>query len=288
MWLAISGVLILIGVIFLSARGLNLGIDFTSGTLIQIRFDHPVRAAEARAILRSQELADLQLGKSIIQPLDENDLQIRAKPLTNDQIQKVVNTFRTRLGGADLLRTEMVGPVVGKELIQKAIWAVIVSSIGIIAYMTWRFEFKFAVAGIIALLHDVVMILGVFAILGREVGSPFVAAVLTIMGYSINDTIVVFDKIRENLKFRKKETLEELVNKSILQTLTRSINTIVTTLLAVIAIYLFGGATIRDFSLALIVGLVCGSYSSIFIASPIWLMWKEWERERQKKVALAR
>jgi preprotein translocase subunit SecF len=180
-----------------------------------------------------------------------------------------------------------VGPVIGRELTSNAFWAVVVASILMLIYITVRFEFKFGVAAIIALLHDVFMIMGIFALTGKQVDSPFVAAILTIIGYSINDTIVIFDRIRENLKFHKRgESYADLVDMSINQTLARSINTVGTTLVSIIALYFFGGGSIKTFTFALLFGIISGCYSSIFIASPIWVAWKEWE-ERRKAARMA-
>jgi len=174
-------------------------------------------------------------------------------------------------------RVEEVSGVIGKELTQKAILALVVANAAQVIYITLRFEFKFAVAAVVALIHDVLITVGMFSILGIEVNSPFVAAILTIIGYSINYTIVVYDCIRENLKARKKEDLKTLVNRSIAEARMRSIKTSLTTLRAVVAILVFGGQTIREFSLALAIGITTGTYSSIFIASPLWVLWKNKE-----------
>lgn len=289
-FLAISGILVAIAIIALAVRGLNLGVDFTGGSLVRLRFERPVTAGEVSDVLTSGSLADMHLRKAVVQPIrGTNDVQVRAqvegRPLNDAQVRRITTALSEEFGNVSVVESEMVEPIIGRELLGRALMALVVACIGIVIYVTVRFEFRFAVAAILALVHDTIVVLGAFALLGRQVNSPFIAAVLTIIGYSINDTIVIFDKIRENLRLRKKETLEELANKSILQTMTRSLNTVLTTLLAVLAIYFFGGVTIRDFSLALIIGLVVGTYSSIFIASPIWLEWRMWDRARQRRQA---
>ncbi|MCR4401773.1 MAG: protein translocase subunit SecF [Firmicutes bacterium] len=292
LFLAISGILVVCGIIALLTRGLNLGVDFTGGSLLRLRFERPVRASEVSEALTGAELADMHLQKAVVQPISgTNDVQVRAqvggRPLNDEQIGRIVAALSRALGQVSVVESQLVEGVIGRELLSKALMAVLVSWIGIVVYVSLRFEFKFAVAAVLALIHDTIIVLGAFAVMGRQVNSPFIAAVLTIIGYSINDTIVIFDKIRENLRLRKKETLEELTNKSLLQTLRRSLNTVATTLLAVVALFLFGGASIKDFSLALMIGLIVGTYSSIFVASPVWLEWRMWERARQQRRAAA-
>ena len=287
-YLAISAILVVIGIITLAVRGLNLGVDFTGGSLIRLRFEKPVTAGEVSNILTSSALADMDLRKAVIQPIRGTyDVQVRAqvegKPLSGTQVNRVVDELSKGFGTVSLVESQMVEAVIGKELLNKAILAIALSCIGIVVYVSLRFEFKFGVAAVLALIHDTIIVLGAFALLGRQVNSPFIAAILTIIGYSINDTIVIYDKIRENLKFRKKETIEEIINNSILQTMTRSINTVLTTLLAVLALYFFGGASIKDFSLAIILGLVVGTYSSICIAPSLWVEWTLWDRERKRR-----
>ncbi|MDI3281603.1 MAG: protein translocase subunit SecF, partial [Bacillota bacterium] len=177
--------------------------------------------------------------------------------------------------------TDTVGPVIGKELYTNAIMAVALASLLILVYVSFRFEFKFGVAAIIALLHDVFLTLGLTALIGYQVNTPFVAAILTVVGYSINDTIVIFDRIRENFRLRRKESYAELVDKSINQTLARSINTVGTTLVSIIALFFLGGVTLREFTLPLIIGITSGAYSSIFVAPPIWVIWKEAEQKKK-------
>jgi preprotein translocase subunit SecF len=287
--LAISAILVILGLIVLGVVGLNLGVDFTGGSLVRLRFDRAVSAQEVRSALTTGDLAEMDLSKAVIQPIcGTSDVQIRAqvggKPLSVEQVSKVVDVLSQRFGSISVVESQMVEAVIGKELLNKALVAIILSCVGIVAYISFRFEFKFGVAAVLALIHDTIVVLGIFAILGRQVNSPFIAAVLTIIGYSINDTIVIYDKIRENLRLRKKDTVPEIVNISILQTMRRSIYTVLTTLLAVAALYLFGGVSIRDFSLAIIIGLVAGTYSSIFVAPSIWVEWTLRDRKRLKPV----
>jgi preprotein translocase subunit SecF len=285
--LAVSAILIVVAIISLSVKGLNFGVDFTGGSLIRLRFERHVSAGEISQVLISDPLADMNLKKAVVQLVrGTNDVQIRAqvegKPLTDLQVSRVINELSERLGSLDLVESQMVEAVIGREILNKAVLAVVISCLGIVAYISLRFEFKFGVAAVYALIHDALIVLGVFAFLGRQINSPFIAAILTIIGYSINDTIVIYDKIRENLGFRKKETVEETANNSILQTMRRSINTVVTTLLAVLALYIFGGDSIKDFSLAIIIGLLVGTYSSIFIAPSVWVEWTLWDRNRKR------
>lgn len=277
----VSAVLLLLSVIFLVFPGLNLGIDFTGGTLMERRVDGMITTESIRAVLADEQLSHLDIGTAVIQRLDSpNDFMVRTRTLANDEIAEVDQALDQAFGGLVERRTEMVGPVIGQELVRQAFWALLIAAFGILGYVSFRFEYRFAVAAIIAVLHDVILVLGVFAITGREINSPFVAAILTVVGYSINDTIVIFDRVRENLRLRKKETYEEVVNKSLNQTLSRSINTSLTTLIVVTLLFIFGGSSISDFAFALVIGVLAGTYSSIFVASPVWL---EWTLAIQKK-----
>lgn len=286
-WFSVSGIVILVGLVFLFARGLNLGIDFTGGTILDRGFDHPVTAAEVQDTLASPGLADLNLDSSLVQ-ISDNGLSalIRTKTLNDDEIKEVDTALAEKFGAVDVRRTEMVGPTIGAELVRNAIWAVVLGWIGILIYVSIRFEYRFGVAAIIALVHDILVIVGVFAIIGREVNSPFVAALLTVVGYSINDTIVIFDRIRENVRLRKRESWKEIANKSINETLRRTINTNLTTLLVIVALYVFGGETLKDFILAMLLGAIAGTYSTVFIASPIWVAWKTHD-DRKRQLAKA-
>ncbi|MEW6082303.1 MAG: protein translocase subunit SecF [Bacillota bacterium] len=284
LWLTLSLVLILVGLAFIAlpGYGMRLGIDFTGGSLLDLKFQEPTSTMAIREVM-----AKHGLGNSVIQraSADGREIIIRTRPLEEELRREVTQDLKSEVSEFEVVRIEEVKGVISRELTQKAFLALAIAVAGMLVYITLRFEFKFAVAAIVALAHDVLIVVGVFSILGMEVNSSFVAAVLAIIGYSINDTIVIFDRIRENLKSRKKESLEEVVNNSLNQTLGRSINTSLTTLLAVGAVFVFGGKTTQDFALALIVGIVSGTYSSLLVASPIWVWWKN--REALAKSAKA-
>ncbi len=280
-WFTLSLLVIIPGIISMIFKWatigypLNLGIDFTGGNLFNIEFKSNVTVAGIRAALK-----EINLEKSGIQLSGERGALIRTPVLDDKRQDEFLTTLEKKVAPIDKgkLRIDKVGPVIGKELTQKAVLALLVASVLMVIYITIRFEFKFGIAAIIALLHDVFLTLGLFSIFWWEVDSAFVAAILTIIGYSINDTIVIFDRIRENLKKRKKgEDLETLVNNSILQTLARSINTVLTVVFVLVALLVFGGTTIRYFTLAMLIGVVSGAYSSIFNASPLWVVFKRLE-----------
>jgi preprotein translocase subunit SecF len=259
--------LIVLSIILLITPGLNWGVDFTGGTLMERGFERPITAGEIREVLGAVQLADIDLVKSVIQPVENNRAAlIRTQTLTSEQIQVIDDSLSKHFGEVQARRTEMVGPVVGQELVKQALMALLLAAIGMLIYLSFRFEYRFATVAVLAVLHDALIVLGIFALLAKEINSPFIASILTVVGYSVNNTIVIFDKIRENMSFRKRESWAELANKSINETLTRSINTSLTTLLAVLALFFFGGATIQDFVLALLLGIVVGTYSSVFVA----------------------
>lgn len=264
-WYVFSILLLAASILSLFVQGLNFGIDFTGGSLIQVDFEQNVALDDVR-----KELAKYGLEKSSIQESTGDVFTIRTVELEQDKQEEVLKGLEEKVGKYELLRTEKVGPVIGGELRNMALLALVVAALLQILYITWRFEFRMAISAILALMHDSLITTGFFSILQLEVDSAYVAAILTIIGYSINDTIVVFDRIRENLKGRRKETLAELVNNGIKSTLTRSINTVLTTLVVLVALLLLGGETTKNFSLALLVGISIGAYSSIFVASNIW------------------
>ena len=256
---------------FFAVKGLNYGIDFKGGILMEVRTPGPANLPQLR-----RKLSGLGLGEVALQEFGEpTDVLIRVErqPGGEKAQQRAVDTVKQALGSdiASYRRVESVGPKVGDELIRAGIIAVILSILVIMVYVWFRFEWQFSIGAVVALTHDVISTIGIFSVIGLEFNLATVAAILTIAGYSINDTVVVFDRIRENLRKYKTMGVQELLNLSINQTLSRTILTSVTTLLALFAIFFFGGEVIADFAFALIWGVLIGTYSSIWIASPILL-----------------
>ena len=276
----ITGIVILIGLISLLFQGFNFSIDFAGGTLIQLAFkESNVTVAEIR-----NELGEMNLASSTIQSLSNNEFVIRTVQVELPERQKILETIEERIGVFEVLRVETVGPVIGQSLKQLASLAVIFAFVGMIAYITIRFQFKYAIASIIALAVAVLIVLGTLSILQKEISIPIIAAILTIVGYSINNTIVIFDRLRENLKTKIRSPLEEVIDLSINQSLSRTIYTSLTTLLPVLALYFFGG-TLSDFAFVLLVGITVGTYSSICIAGPILLEFDKKSTTSAKKIA---
>lgn len=284
-WYALSLLIIIPGLIAMALHRpvLNFGIDFTGGNIIDVQFQQPVSAGQVREVLDS-----LDLGTSSIQATGNNEFLIRTPELNEEQTDRLIGALRDKIGQLDLKRNEKVGATIGRELTIKGIEAMAIAWVLMVIYITIRFEFLSGLAAILALIHDVLVTVGLFAVFRWEVDSTFVAAILTIIGYSINDTIVIFDRIRENLRLRRKETIEELVNRSINQSLTRSINTVLTVIIALLALMILGGETTRTFALAMLIGTISGAYSSIFTASPLWIDLRNLSRERHRQAAEAK
>ena len=275
MWFIISLLVIVPGFISMVTRGFNFGIDFTGGTIIDLKFSQPVAIAQVRESLKPFGLdgATIQLSGETSDVATSTDVMIRTIDLEEVQRKEVMAAIKDKVGSYEVLREEKVGAVIGGELIMNAVLALVISWALIILYVAYRFELRFGIAAVAALVHDILIVLALFSFTQRQVDSSFVAALLTIVGYSINDTIVIFDRIRENLKlhFRRGGDVVNLVNRSIYQTLTRSLYTVFTCLFTTFALFFFGGETTKDFAFALIVGFMSGCYSSIFIAGPLWL-----------------
>ncbi|BEU87744.1 protein translocase subunit SecF [Selenomonas sp. TAMA-11512] len=290
-WFLISLLVILAGIVSIATQGFNLGIDFTGGTIIEMKFRREVSLAEVRDILRPYGLdnSTIQFSGDTQDMEAAPSVMIRSIDLEEEERKAVMASLRESLGDYDVLREEKVGATMGSELIMNALWALVLSWLSIVAYVSYRFEFRFGISSILALVHDVLIVLSIFSITQRPVDSSFVAALLTIVGFSINDTIVIFDRIRENLKlhFRRGGDVVELVNRSIYQTLTRSIYTTLTVLFTTFALFYFGGDTTKDFSFALLIGFFAGAYSSIFIASPLWIVIRNWSENRRKAKRMA-
>lgn len=261
----ISSVIIIAGLLSVFIQGLNLGIDFAGGNLYQVSFTEQVEISQVR-----EAINDLDIGTNRIQELDDGSYQIKTLFMDQATQEKFVADLDSALGGCTLLRAESVGASVGAELLKNGLIALFVAVLLMIAYITWRYEWRFAISAIAALFHDVLVTLAVFSIFQLEVESYFIAAVLTIFGYSVNNTIVIFDRIRENTVRVKKDQLAEVVNLSNKQSLTRTINTSVSTLILLVALFIFGGQTTRMFVLAMIIGITAGTYSSIMVAPSLW------------------
>ena len=281
----LSGILILASIICLAVFGLKPGIDFTGGSILELE------AIEERPSNQElkEALSELDLGEILIQPSKEKGVILRMKDISEETHQQVLEKLQG-LGQIEELRFESIGPVIGQELKQKTKVVVILCLLVIVFYIAFAFRkisqpiqsWQYGIASLIALFHDVLIPLGIFSVLGKywdvQITIPVVTALLAVLGYSINNTVVVFDRIRENLLKRVGATYEETVNSSLNQTLTRSINTSLTTLFVLLAIFFFGGETLRYFALALILGISAGTYSSIFLASPLLVSW--WKRRR--------
>ncbi|WP_274362648.1 protein translocase subunit SecF [Paenibacillus thermotolerans] len=275
-----SIIVTLLGVLSLGLFGLNFGVDFRAGSTLDIDTGKPVTAEQARDLFA-------KAGFEGINPSVGGDrVSVRFEaPLTQQQVQAIDQAFKAEFGDQVSYEENTVDPALAREQLTNAGIAVLVASLFIIIYISIRFEWRFAVSGVIALLHDALIVISLFSIFRLEVNLPFIVAVLTIIGYSINDTIVIFDRIRENMRFGKTKTAEDLaflVDNSIWQTLTRSINTVMTVLVAAVALFIFGSESIRLFSLAMILGLVSGAYSSICVASQLWYDLKKRSPRRSK------
>ncbi|TJY41414.1 protein translocase subunit SecF [Cohnella pontilimi] len=260
----------LLGIIFLSIFGLNYGIDFRSGSSVDISISKPITQEQTEQFLSAHNFGEHTLTTA------PNRLSIRFKDALSDQQEKQLRAdFNEQLDDKASFEVNIVDPDIAREQQNNALIGMAVASLGIVAYITIRFEWRFAIAAVVSLLHDAFIVISLFSIFRLQVNLPFIVAVLTIIGYSTNDTVVIFDRIRENLRFAKVKTaadLAMLVNRSIWQTLTRSINTVITVALGALCLFIFGSESIKLFSLAMIFGLISGAYSSIFIASPLWLV----------------
>jgi len=290
LYLGISAVMVVISLISLFVLKLNLGVDFKGGELIQLKYEKKINQNAVNSTLNSLVGEISQMKAKRVQFSDtDNTVIIRTEQLKDAQKAKVMSELSQKTGKYEVVKNETVGAVIGKELTSNAIQALLIGSILIIIYITVRFEFIYAVAGIVALIHDVIIAFGVIAMLKYEIDTPFIAAILTILGYSINDTIVVFDRIRENIKRnregRNKVTLSfgEVIEKSINQVFTRSIYTSLTTLFSVIVLLILGGSTLKTFSMTLFIGMLVGTYSSVFVASPLVYIMKKGKNEPKSK-----
>jgi len=288
-WFVASGIIIAAALLMAIFFGLNPGIDFRGGSLSEIKFEQ--QSPETSQI--HEKIAGLDLGAVNIQKTDRGSYIIRSHELNQEQHGALKDKLTADFGNLNELKYESIGPTISGEVTRRAFYQLILVSLGILAYIAWAFRrvprplssWWFGAAAIIALVHDLLIVIGVFALLGKlaqvEIDALFVTALLTVLGFSVHDTIIVFDRIRENLKKLTGETFSGVVSRSINQTLVRSINTSTTVVFVLVALLLFGGESIRYFVLALLIGVAVGTYSSIFNASPILVLWQEWSQRRR-------
>ncbi len=262
---ALSCIIIIAGIVSLFVQGLNFGIDFTGGTVFQVQYEDNKEISDLR-----DELGTMGYDGAQIQQMDNGAFQIKTEFMDQTAQDEFEQQLKDASGSFEVLSTNAVGPSIGQEILLSGILALIVAVVLMVVYITIRFQWRFALAGNIALFHDILVTVSIFSIFQLEVNSNFVAAILTIFGYSINDTIVVFDRIRERLGSVKRDNLAMTVNNAIQSTLRRSLFTSLTTLIPILCVFFFGGETTKVFVLALIIGIVSGTYSSIFVASPLW------------------
>ena len=282
-WFRISGVLVTLSIGVIIVFGLNFGIDFTGGSLLEVSF----QGGRPELAQIEEKLLGVEIGSMTLQPVEDNGLILRFQDTTEKNHQSVLSAL-SEVGGGEVyqLRFEAVGPSIGAELKRKSVWAISLVLIVIVLFVGWTFRqvskeklpsWKYGIIAVVALFHDVIITIGLFAVLGQflgtEINTPFIAAILTVLGYSVNDTIVVFDRVRENLFTNKNIDFTQIASISVKQTIARSINSSLTTLLTLFAIFFFGGDAIKGFVLALIFGIAIGTYSSIFIAAPLLVAW---------------
>ena len=272
LYLTISVVAVVLSLIIFFVKGLNYGIDFSGGNLFQLKYTETtvtLNQINENLDKLAEELPQVNSNSRKVQISNDGTVIVRVPELDEKGKNEVLNSLK-ELGAYNLDKEDKVGASIGDDLKKSAIYSLGIGAILIVIYITMRFEFSFAVGGILSLIHDIIIAVGFIALMGYEVDTPFIAAILTILGYSINDTIVIYDRIRENLKRKHKGwTLEECMDESVNQTAIRSINTSVTTLFSVIAILIFGGASLKTFIMTLLIGILAGTYSSIFVATPI-------------------
>jgi preprotein translocase subunit SecF len=275
----VSLALVLISVVLLlpGVRGLKMGIDFTGGMEFTVKFDEPVDTASVRAMLGEIDAGGVDLSTSLIQDVAGASTKVITTQLLNvedDQrtIDRIESTLRSEFPVEDISR-RLIGQQVSRELAQKGWQAILLALVAILVYISWRFRLRYAIGAVAAILHDVVIALGLFALFQVEVNLATIAAFLTIVGYSLNDTIVIYDRIRENLKIERRRSIFEVINLSVNQSLSRTLNTSLTTFIPVIILFVFGGSVLRGFSLALLIGVIVGTYSSMYIANPILQAW---------------
>lgn len=276
-WFSMSSLAVILSIVSMVMFGFNLGIDYTGGTILEVQFQQAVSVGQVRDSLKPMELEN-----SIIQISGESaqeegkDIIIRTRNLEAAESQAVIGELTKTIGAHEVKRIETVGAVIGSEVTKNAILNLVVAFVALAAYISYRFEYKVAVSCLSAICHDLLCVLGVFSFFHLEIDASFLAAILTVIGYSMNESVVIFDRIRENTKTHKRsDTFSDLANASISQSIYRSMYTLTTVMFACCSLYFFGGDTTKNFALVMIVGFLSGAYSSICVATSLWVLWKE-------------
>lgn len=275
-WFTISAVLVIVSIISMFARGFNLGIDYTGGTIIELVFQQDVEVNQVRDVLKKYNLENSQIQLSgEAQESSGKDVIIRTKNLEAQESADVVDSMTKSLGTNTVKRVESVGAVIGSEVTRHALINLVVAFAALALYISYRFEYRVAASALAAIFHDLIIVLGVFSFFHLEIDASFLAAILTVVGYSMNESVVIFDRIRENTHTHKRtDTFADLANASIAQSIHRSMYTLSTVLFACVSLYVFGGDTTKNFALTMIIGFVSGAYSSICVATSLWAIWK--------------
>ncbi len=282
-WFTISLALLIPGIIAILMGWLKPGLDFVGGTLMELEFKKPVTAEQIKKVMVN---VDKELFKDAQVQRVDNVMGIKAKSIDNKQQTELFDNFKKDLSAFEIRRVEVVGPTIGAELFKNSMLGFTLVLVGIIIYLSFQFKYDYAICAIFALIHDVLFLVGTFALFGKffgtEIDSLFVTAALTVAGFSVHDTIVVYDRIRENSKKAKRGTpIAQVANDSLNQTMARSINTSMTLVITLSFLYLFGGESVKDFVLAMLIGIIAGTYSSIFIASPLLVVWRTIEEKKR-------
>ncbi|MBT9260080.1 MAG: protein translocase subunit SecF [Clostridiales bacterium] len=285
-WLILSAVLLLVSIVSLVVQGFNLGVDFKGGVLTNYRFEQPVTVADIRSVYTAHGVNDVVIQEYA--GSGGHEFKVTAPVMTDEERLAVQKDLEDKLGKLEILSQDQVSATVGSELRSRGIWAFVLATLMMILYMSIRFDVPYALAGVAGMIHNILILMGIFSVLRLPVDASFITAVLTAYGYSIHDSIIIFDRVRERLGLGLKEPLEETVNISINQTLSRTINTVVTVLLALLAMFFFAGESVHLLVLALIIGIVVGTYSTIFIANPIFIYLVKFMEKRGYRRRLAR
>lgn len=291
-WFTLSSVLVVLSIISIFVNGFNFGIDYTGGTILDMQFKQPVTVAQVREVIDDSHM---NLESSVIQLSGVTDqeasqeVMIRMRNLESDESKAISDQLNDKLGGAEVKRIESVGAVIGSEVTKNAVTSLAVAFVALAAYISFRFEYKIAISAIVSILHDLIMVLGFFSFFHLEIDASFLAAILTVVGYSMNEAVVIFDRVRENTRtHRRTDTYEKLAHDSISQSIHRSIYTLTTVLFACGALHFFGGESTKNFSLVMLIGFISGAYSSICVDTSLWVVWKNYTAKKHGSKRVAR